>query len=108
MLCDFERGFIVGTRMAGASFTQTAQLASVSLGTVTEETSAIRSMGKTSVNTFGNCARLYTFDDRDSCALVRYVGKNRRATLLQVTGNVNAGRDVSKSSPSTITQRGIL
>jgi len=36
--------------MAGASVTKTAQLASVSIGTAT---SAFRSMGKTSLNTYG-------------------------------------------------------
>ena len=56
-LSDFERGFIIGARMAGASVTKTAQLASVSIGTVTKVTSAFRSMGKTSVNRVGNCGR---------------------------------------------------
>ena len=41
-LSDSERGFVVG-----ASVTKTAQLACVSIGTVTEVTSAFRSMGKT-------------------------------------------------------------
>lgn len=52
-LTDFDRGFIIGARMAGASVTQTAQLASVSIGTVTIVTSAFRS--KTSVNRVVNC-----------------------------------------------------
>ncbi len=84
---------------------KTAQVARVSVGTVTKVTSAFRSMGKTSVNRVGNCGRQRTFDERDARALVRYVRKNRRATLPQVTENVNAGRDqtVSKNSPSTIT-----
>ena len=67
---DFQRGFIVGARMAGASVTKTAQLASVSIGTVTKVTSAFRSMGKTSVNRVGNCGRQRTFYDRDARALV--------------------------------------
>ena len=41
--------------MAGASVTKTAQLAAVSIATVTKVTSVFRSMGKTSVNKVGNC-----------------------------------------------------
>jgi len=52
-LSDFESGFTVVAQMAGASVTKTAQLASVSIGTVTKVTSAFRSMGKTSLNTYG-------------------------------------------------------
>ncbi len=101
-LRDFERVFIVGARMAGAPVTKTAQLASVS---GTKVTSAFRSVGKTSVNRVGNCGRQRTFDERDAHALVRYVRKNRRANLPQVTENISAGRDqtVSKNRPSTIT-----
>ncbi|KAI3360646.1 hypothetical protein L3Q82_002511 [Scortum barcoo] len=40
-------------------------------------------MGKTSVDRVGNCGRQRTFDERDARALVRYVKKNRRATLPQ-------------------------
>ena len=55
-------------------------------------------MGKTSVNRIRNCGRNCFFDDLDACALVRYVRKNRRATLRQVTENVNAGCDQAVSS----------
>lgn len=44
---DFERWFVVGARMTGASGTETVQLAGVSAGS--EVTSAFRSMGKMSV-----------------------------------------------------------
>uniref|UniRef100_A0A3B4XRT0 Transposase Tc1-like domain-containing protein n=1 Tax=Seriola lalandi dorsalis TaxID=1841481 RepID=A0A3B4XRT0_SERLL len=97
-LSDFERGFIVGARMAGASVTKTAQLASVSIGTVTKVTSAFSSLGKTSVSRVGNCGRQRTLDDRDARALVRYVRKNRTATLPQVTEIVNAGRGQTVSA----------
>ncbi len=81
-------------RMAGASVTKTAELACVSIGTVTKVTSAFRSMGKTSLNGIGHYAGQHTFDECDICALVQYAKKKRRATLPQVTG--------SKNSPSTI------
>ena len=54
-------------------------------------------MGKT-VNRVENCGPQHTFDDRDACASVRYVSKNRRATLPQVTENVNAGCDQTVSA----------
>uniref|UniRef100_A0A3B4YW54 Transposase Tc1-like domain-containing protein n=1 Tax=Stegastes partitus TaxID=144197 RepID=A0A3B4YW54_9TELE len=97
-LSDFERGFIVGARMAGASVTRTAQLASVSIGTVAKVTSAFRATGKTSVSRVGNCGRQRTLDDRDARALVQFVKKNRSATLAQVTQNLNAGRNQTVST----------
>uniref|UniRef100_A0A4W6EM72 Transposase Tc1-like domain-containing protein n=1 Tax=Lates calcarifer TaxID=8187 RepID=A0A4W6EM72_LATCA len=76
MSTDFDRGFIVGAQQTGASqITKTPQLACVSMGTVTIETSAFRSMRKASVNR-----------------------KNRRATLFRVTENVNAGCDQTVSA----------
>ena len=45
-LSDFERGFIVGAQMAGASVTKTAQLAGVAIEIVIKVTSAFRSMGR--------------------------------------------------------------
>ena len=51
---DYERGFIIGAWMAGASVTKTAQLDSVSIRTVIRLTSAIKSTGRTSVNRAGN------------------------------------------------------
>lgn len=58
-----------------------------------EMTSGFRSIGKTSVNRVRNCGQLRTSDGRDAHAFVRYVMKNRRATLPQVTENVNVVRD---------------
>uniref|UniRef100_A0A0E9WFX9 Uncharacterized protein n=1 Tax=Anguilla anguilla TaxID=7936 RepID=A0A0E9WFX9_ANGAN len=57
-----------------------------------------KDIGNTSVNMVGNCGRKLTFDDYDAHALVRYVRKNRRATLPQVTENVTAGRDQTLSA----------
>lgn len=46
-LSGFEWGFTVGAQMAGVSVTNIAQLARVSVGTVTQVTSALRSVRKT-------------------------------------------------------------
>lgn len=57
--------------MARAPVTKTAQLAHVSIGTVTKVTeSAFRSLRKTSVNMVGNCGQQSTFDNQDAYALV--------------------------------------
>lgn len=71
-LSDFERGLIVEAWMAGAAVTKTEQLAGVSTETMTKVTSAFRSWGQQRPS-----------DDRDACALARFVRKNRRATLPQ-------------------------
>uniref|UniRef100_A0A3B4WY32 Transposase Tc1-like domain-containing protein n=1 Tax=Seriola lalandi dorsalis TaxID=1841481 RepID=A0A3B4WY32_SERLL len=91
-LSDFEIGFIVGARVAGASVTKSAQLTSVSTS-VTEVTSACRSVGEASINRVGQRGQQRTFDGRDAHALARYVRKNRRAALPRVIENVSAGRD---------------
>lgn len=75
-LSDFERRFIVGTWVARASVTKTAQLDCIYVGTVTKLTSGFRSM-------VGNCGRQRTFDDHDACALVQYLRENRRLSLPQ-------------------------
>lgn len=45
-----ESGFIFGGGMVGASGTKTAQLATVSVGTVTKVTATFRCMGKSLVS----------------------------------------------------------
>ena len=54
-LKDFERVFIVGAQIEGASVTKATQLVSVSIGTVTKVTSVFRSVGETSVKRVRNC-----------------------------------------------------
>ena len=98
---DFERRLIV---RADASVTKNAQLAAVSIGTVTNVTSAFRSMGKTSVNMVGNCSQQCTFYDRDAHALARYVKKNRGTASPQVTEDVKAEQDPSVSARTACRQ----
>lgn len=87
-LSGFERRFIVGARTAGAPVTEAAPLAGESMGTAAEVTSALRSMGKTSVNGVGNRGRRATSDSRDA----------RAKNFPQVTENVDAGRDQTVSA----------
>lgn len=51
--------------MTVASVTKTDQQAGVSIGTVVQEASPFRSMGKTPVNMVGQCDQQYTFNGRD-------------------------------------------
>uniref|UniRef100_A0A3Q2WG12 Transposase Tc1-like domain-containing protein n=1 Tax=Haplochromis burtoni TaxID=8153 RepID=A0A3Q2WG12_HAPBU len=97
-LSDFERGVIVGARMAGVSVTKAAQLTGVSIGTVTKVTAAYKTQGKSSVSRVGNCGRQRSLGEHDARALVQFVKKNRSATLAQVTESVNAGRSHSVSA----------
>ena len=50
------------------------------------------------------------FNDRDACMLLKYMRKNRRATVPQDNENVCAGHDqtVIKNSPTTLAERGIV
>lgn len=73
---DFEREIIVGARTAGASVTKIAKLGIVSMVTLTKMTSAVRSMGMTTIKD-DNCCRQLSFDDGEASVLVRTV-RNRK------------------------------
>lgn len=95
-LNDFERGD------SGASITKTAYLASFS--TVSKVTAALYEKDIR----VGDRVQKLTFDDCDPYRLVRYVRKDRRATLSQVTGNFNTGRDQQEQFVDNYLERDII
>jgi transposase len=76
-LSEFERGQIVGARLAGASVIKTATLLGVSRATVTKAMSACTNHGKTT-STKRNSGRKSTLTERDRRTLRRIVSKNHR------------------------------
>jgi transposase len=76
VLPDFERGQIVGARLAGTSVTETVTLLGVPRATVSEVMSAHTNHGKTT-SAKRNSGRKSTLTERD------------RRTVAQVTGQHN-------------------
>jgi IS30 family transposase len=74
-LCDFERGQIVGARLAGASVIKIATLLGVSRATVSEVMLACTNHVKTT-STKRNSGRKSTLTERDRRTLRRIVSKN--------------------------------
>jgi transposase len=81
-LSDFERGHLVGARLAGASVTKAATLLGVSRATVSKVMSEFMNYGKTSARR--NSGRKSTMTETDRRTLRRIVSKNHRTTTAQV------------------------
>jgi transposase len=87
-LSDFERGQIVGARLAGAYVIRTAILLGVSIPTVSKVMSAYTYHEKTT-SAKRNSGRKSTLTEIDRRAMRRIVSKNHRITAAQVTTEVN-------------------
>lgn len=74
--------------LAGTSITKTAQLL--------KETVSLRSVRNSSVNRVGNCGQKSTFSHWCLC-INAMCKKNRRAAVVQVTKNINAGHEQNVS-----------
>jgi predicted transcriptional regulator len=88
-LSDFERGQIIGARLAGKSVTQTAALLGASRATVSKVMSAYTNHGKT-ISAKRNSRRNSTSTESDHLTLRRTVSKSQRTTAAaQVTAELN-------------------
>jgi transposase len=87
-LSDFERGQIVGARLAGASVKKTAILLGVPRATVSEVMSTYINHRKTT-SAKRNSGRKSTLTEKDCRTLRMIVSKNDTTTAAQVTRQQN-------------------
>jgi IS30 family transposase len=87
-LSNFERGQIVGARLAGASVTKTATLLGASRRTVSKVMSAYTYHRK-STSAKRNSGQNSTLTEGNRRTLRRIVSKNHRTTAAQATAELN-------------------
>ena len=87
-LSEFQRGQIVGARLAGSSVTKTSELLHVSRGTVSKVMSAYQSHGQTS-SSRSNCGRKRKIRDYDHTFLKLIVSRNEINTAPKLTAELN-------------------
>lgn len=87
-LTDFERGMIVGARLAGATVSETANIVGAGRSTVSTVMTAYSKEGKTS-SAKHNSGRKSKLTDRDRRALKRIVARKHKTTASQITSEMN-------------------
>jgi transposase len=87
-LSYFERGRIVGGRLAGTSVTKTATSFGVSRATVSQVMSTYRNHGKTNIRQEEQWPKI-NVDGKRSWYIEKDFSKNHRTTVAQVTGQQN-------------------
>ncbi|XP_073410924.1 cytosolic arginine sensor for mTORC1 subunit 1 isoform X1 [Dendrobates tinctorius] len=87
-LSDFQRGQIVGARMAGASVAESAQMLGVARGTVSKVMTAFEREGKMSAAKHRS-GRKSKLTERDHRTLKRIVREDRKTRAPKITAELN-------------------
>jgi transposase len=87
-LSDFQRGRIVGARLAAAPLTKTASFLRVSRAAVSKVMTAYTNHGET-LSAKRNSDRKPKLSERDCCTLKTIVSKNHRIAAGTVTAELN-------------------
>ncbi|GBN51567.1 hypothetical protein AVEN_28283-1 [Araneus ventricosus] len=101
-LCDVQKGMIIGFRAKGGSISETENFVNCSRATVVKVYRAWQ-YGTIQNQRCGTCGAPRAIDDRGERRLRRCVRANRRATVEQLTAQMNQGG--TKSVSSTTVQR---
>ena len=87
-LSHFKRGQINGARMLGASITKTAQMFSISTGTVSKVITAFKKR-KENVSAKHKSGRNPKLSGRNHRTLHRIIRKDRKTKALKITSELN-------------------
>ncbi|XP_071043049.1 uncharacterized protein [Parasteatoda tepidariorum] len=104
-LSDVQEGMIIGFRAKGGSISETANFVNCSRAAVVKVYHAWQN-GITQNQRRGTCGAPRTIDDRGERRLRRCVRVNRRATVEQLSAQMNQG--ATKSVSTTTVQRKLL
>ncbi|GBN71072.1 hypothetical protein AVEN_10551-1 [Araneus ventricosus] len=104
-LSDVQKGMIIGFRAKGGSISETANFVNCSRAALVKVYRAWQ-YGTIQNQLRGTCGAPRAIDDRGERRLRRCVRANRRATVEQLTAQMNQG--ATKSVSSTTVQRTLL
>jgi len=96
-LTEFQRGLIVGARLAGASVSKTTTLCGVTQGTISNVMTAYTVYGKTE-SAKHSSDRKTKLQDRDRRALNRIVTSQKKTTTKKLTTELNMHLNTPVSS----------